>query len=233
MTVRPREQCPDDAGLIAFLDDAMDVEERLRVEGHLRTCATCDERVRRLRARSEAVTAWLQRHDTSPPPRSAYDLRPRRRASSVRGWAVAASVVLAAAVAAGPARGWLLSRLGLRAPETPTVSSPAPVSRDATSFRPTGPEISIVFTMEAGPRRLLFTRTDDSLVTVRAPGPEAELLLRPGSVEIRDPSPVRRDFGVSLPPFVQRVRVRMASASDTLIELPDAGGATTVDLPGG
>lgn len=233
MTVRPLEQCPNDAGLVAFLDDAMDVEERLRIEAHLRTCAACDERVQRLRARSEAVTAWLQRHDTSPPPRSAYDLRPRRRPASVRRWAAAASVILAVAVAAGPARGWLLARLGLRSPDTPVTTMPATSLRDATSFRPTGPEINIVFTMEAGPRRLLITRSDESLVTVRAPSPEAELLLRPGSVEIRDPSLGRRDFGVSLPASVERVRVRLAGASDTVITLPSGAVSKTVDLPGG
>lgn len=227
-------RCPEDGELVAYLDGALEEEVRERMERHVETCGVCRERLREIEGRSDRVGAWLARHDPQAPPRTSYELHRARGSGSGRRWGLAAGIVLAVALAAGPARGWLLERLGWRgAPDAPAGETTRVEEGAATSFAPAGTTLTLSFGAGVRGRRILLEPSGDSLVTLRAPGPDVALVVGPGRVDVRDAGTSGREYRLALPQRVERVVIRVPGA-DSLVVLPDAGGApTTVAVPTG
>jgi len=219
---------------MGYLDDALAPEARAGVAAHLRDCARCADRLRELEARSRGVGAWLARHEPPPPPREAYDLVARPRTTSTpRRWAIAAGIVLAVGVVAGPARGWLLGRIGL-APDGPAASPPVATGETSTtSFVPAGDEVTVSFDAGATGRRLVVALGTDPLVTLRAPAPDVELLVRPDRVEVHDAHQPPRDYRLTVPAGVRRIRVRVPGARDLVLAPGPVGETRIVDVPPG
>ncbi len=219
---------------MGYLDDALAPEARAGVAAHLRDCARCADRLRDLEGRSRGIGGWLARHEPEPPPRAAYDLAARPHTASLRRqWAIAAGIVLAVAVVAGPARGWLLGRIGL-APDGPGAASPSPAGETTTtSFVPTAVEVTVSFDAGTGGRRLIVERGADPLVVLRAPAPDVELLVRPDRVEIHDAGQPARVYRLTVPATVHRVRVHVPGARDVLLSPGTTDEARIVDVPPG
>lgn len=213
------DACPGDEVLMAHLDDALGDADRAALDRHLDSCEECARRIRALADRSRRLGAWLQAHDPEPPSREAYDVTPpRRRVIRPRQWAIAASVVLAVGVAAGPARGWLLHRLGL-ADEGPVaeVAPPAVDATTGTSFVPRGGEVVLVFDAGVAGRRLMVSASEDSVATLVSPTSDAAVVLRPDRLEIHDAGTVGGEYRLSVPGGVSQVRLRVPGDQDVVI----------------
>jgi len=231
---RPSRPCPDDGTLVVYLDGGLEPGARADVAAHVHDCVRCADRLAELEARSRGVGAWLARHEPTPPPREAYDLAARpRTASAPRRWAIAAGIVLAVGVVAGPARGWLLGRIGL-APDGPAASPPVATGETSTtSFVPAGDEVTVSFDAGATGRRLVVALGTDPLVTLRAPAPDVELLVRPDRVEVHDAHQPPRDYRLTVPDGVRRIRVRVPGARDVVLAPGPVGETRIVDVPPG
>jgi hypothetical protein len=233
--------CPDAGDLVAWLDGALEPAELARVRHHVESCAPCRRAAEDLRARSAAVSAWLARADVPPPRRDAYDLRPRGGAHGDRDrrsgwrvrWGIAAGIVLAVAVGAGPARGWLLERLGLE-PDRPASTAPEAglTERASTSFVPLGSEITLAFTAGVSERTLVVRRSPDARATLSAPHPDPELLVGPGGVEILGAAGAG-EYHLAVPAGIERVRIRVAGAPDRVVEVGAADRTVAVPSGGG
>lgn len=226
----------DDAMLLRLLDHELadDAAEALRV--HVATCLPCRDRLAALERRDERVRAWLEAHDDPPPARGDYHLgasavAPARRPAPRR-WLTAASIVLAVAVAAGPARGWILERVGLTS--SSTVDAPTAAATASTSFLPRSSTLLIDLVGPVSSRRVVVERSEDALVHVIAPDDAAELLVRPSGIRLVDATQGGRTYRLSLPASVSQLRiVHEATALDTLVTLTPRVLRQVIDLGGG
>lgn len=229
MTRRP--SCPEDGTLLLHLDQELTGGERERVVAHLGSCPACRERLEALGRRADGVRGWLERHDPPPPPASSYRLPGRRRRGRAVGWAAAASIVLAGTVLAGPGPEWLARTLG--SDEAPEATAVREEGADATTFSPRGATLTVSFDRSGSARRLTVSRTADSLVTLRTPGPETELLIQPFTVVVREGDSSATEYGIELPASVERLVVRVPGQSDRTIEVGAGEGSRVVEIPGG
>lgn len=224
---------PDDAALVRLVDGELPSHEAHEVERHLDGCPSCVERFRALEQRDQRVRAWLTTHDPPPPARSTYDLEPRTRRAWPR-WSAAASILLAVAVAAGPARAWLLDRIG--APDdAPSVAAatPAPASGAATSFAPDPGTLRLEIVGARFPLQVVLERSPDELVHLIAPDDQSELLVRSSSVRIRDAAVPERVYRLSLPRSVSALRiVHDAGRVDSLVAISPQLTRRMVDIRG-
>lgn len=236
------DHCPDEGVLVGYLDGALEPDERARLQVHLEACPACGERLRGLARRTERVRTWLSRHDPEVPGSASYELAGPRtsgrrggRDSGVRGrWALAAGVVLAVALAAGPARGWLLERVGLDAWFGSEGGDPTPVEEvSTTAFVPRGPEVTLVFESGVTGRRVVLERSPDSRLTLRVPGPDVELMLGADRVEIRDPDAAARAYRVAVPAPVERLVILVPGAEALVVGPRPGGGERVVEVPRG
>lgn len=226
--------CPDDGILLGYLDDALSPEEREGVATHVDACRRCAETLQTLGVRARGISDWLTRHEPEPPTRAAYDLAPRRsRGTLRRHWMAAAAIVVTAGVAVGPARGWLLQQFGLVTARNERVAPSRAGQPATTAFLPVGPEVTLDFDAGVDGRRLSVERWADSLVTLRAPGPDIELVIRPNGVEIHDARQRPRDYFLTVPVAIQWVLIRVPGAPDVRVTPGVAGDAHVVEVQPG
>lgn len=227
-------RCPEEGVLVAYLDGVLEEDARSRVERHVDECDACRERLGTLERASARVGEWLAHHDPQVPRRTAYRLHDGPGSGARGRWALAAGVVLAVALAAGPARGWLLERIGWDGGAEPAPEAALPVEEvSATSFAPRGATLTLSFEAGVPGRRVLVRRAGDSLITLRAPGPDVALLVGPGRVDVRDGEAAGRDYRLGVPEGVERVVLRVPGA-DSVVVLPDPEGVErVVDVPPG
>ena len=132
-----------DGDVVRHLDGEGEAAERARRDEHVRSCAECAARVRRVGQQSETITTWLARTDPGLPAGSAAQVRAagaagttrfgRPRPDAVRPWLRAAAIILliAAPLAAlQPVREWVAERIGgaddATAPATRTAETADP-----------------------------------------------------------------------------------------------------------
>jgi anti-sigma factor RsiW len=225
--------CPDVEVLLGWLDDELDPSRREAVGAHLETCSTCAETLRALEARSEHVSAWLARHDPAVPDRSTYDLRLRSRTPFWRRrWAIVVGVVVAVGVAAGPARAWLLARLGLAgAPTAHSVGGGIQVPTTATAFVPRGSAVTVSFDAGVTGRTLTVTRSVDTHVSLDAAASSAEVVVGPNGFDVHDASQPPLAYRLSVPSTVTTVRIHVPGAQDVVVR-PDVA-VHVVAIPAG
>lgn len=219
--------------LLRLLDDDIDAAERETLRAHVDGCPTCADRLRALRERSAGVSAWLARHDPPAPERSEYDLRVSTRTSPRRAWwAIAATVVLAVAVAAGPARAWLMARLGIGEPPAAQSSGdPAPSAMTATAFIPQGGVLAIAFDAGVRGRTLSVIQSTDSLATLDENPSRAEVVVGPDRLDVHDADQPPGAYRLTVPVSVTTVLVRVAGAREIVVH-PEAR-TRVVDIPSG
>lgn len=219
----PSTHCPADETLLCWLDGELDPSERDVLRAHVDSCSVCADTVRSMQARNERLSAWLVRHDPEVPGRSAYDLSPRTRTPRrhVR-WAAAASVVLAVGVAAGPARAWLLARLGFGSPGTEEIAdAPAPALTTATAFVPRGSTVTVAFDAGVKGRTLAVTRAADNRAALDAAESAAEVVVGPDRFDVHDAGQAPLAYRLTVPATVTTVRVHVAGAADVVVR-PDS-----------
>lgn len=230
-----RRHLPEGA-LVALLDDEMDGAAAKTARAHLALCADCSARLEALDRADRRVRDWMTAHDPAPPPRDAYVLEPARSAPSPRlRWAAAAALVLAIAVAAGPARAWILDRVGLDDRDVPAEEAGPLAAHEpgtaGTSFSPTSPEVRIDLTDIDGARELTLAVHDGRRVHLLVPEGDVEVLVRPDGLEVRDPARTHRRYRLEVPASVLRVRlVRPGPAGDTVLAPPAPGGTLVIPV---
>lgn len=228
----PPGPCPDVEALVRLMDDELDPADREALLGHLHVCPTCDDRLRTLESRSGQVSAWLARHDPPVPGDSEYDLRPPRVPGRRSRWALAASIVVAVAVAAGPARGWLLARLGFSATPTSDVHrAQHPSLSTTTAFVPYGTTVSVTFDAGVQGRTLSVTRSADTLVSLAVSPSRAEVVVGPDRLDVHDAGQSPIAYRLSVPATVSEVRVKVNGADDVIV--PVGGSMRVVAIPVG
>lgn len=244
-----RTPCVDEGTLVAVLDGELPAAEGRAVTAHLESCRVCRERLDELRRRDEAVRHWLGRHDPEPPAREAYDLTPRVSTARRRrpGWMAAAAVVVVSAGAlASPARGLLLDglrgwieALGFveRPAEVERASEPPPPAdldtAAATAFAWHGAELTLTFESPETAGRLTLQPSQDSLVTLRTPGHDVGLTVRPGRVDIDNTAAPSGDYRLAAPASLTRIRLRVRGGGESVTAIDGLTTPRTVSLPGG
>lgn len=233
-------RCPEDGVLIAWIDDALDAEEAAVVAEHVDGCSSCANRLQSLRMRATDVGAWLARHDAEAPRPGAYDLGFHRRSGGRSGlgvrtrWGLAAGIVLAVGLAAGPARGWLREHF-LRSSSAGGEAVPAAVmdAVTGTSFEPGSDRLVIAFDAGVEGRTLSVAPTPGSRVTLEAPASHAEVVMRPDRLEIHDAAEPPGAYRISVPEAVREVVIRVPGAADIVLTADALEGARTVGVPRG
>ncbi len=230
-----RTRHADDAALLRLVDGESGPDETAALRDHLSACTECRDRLETIEARDRRVRAWLEAHDAPPPARADYTLAPippARHRRPARRWLAAASVVLAVALVAGPARGWMLDRIGLGA-DQPSVEASTPPDGATTAFATSAPTLRLEIRGADAPRYVTVERSTDALVHVVAADDATELLVRPSGVQITDRSQGSRTYHVRVPQAVLRVRVVRASTGlDSLVTLSAQATRTQIDLGG-
>lgn len=224
--------CPDTEILLRWLDDELDSSQREALNAHLDTCSTCAEALRALEARSEHVSAWLASHDPTAPERSTYDLHLRARTPFWRRrWAIVVGVVLAVGIAAGPARAWLLARLGLGGAAVTQTVSDRQTPTTATAFVPQGSIVTVAFDAGVAGRTLVVTRSADGRASLDAAASSAEVVVGPDSFDVHDAHQSPRAYRLSVPSTVSTVRVTVDGADDVVVR--PGPSARVVAIPAG
>lgn len=207
----------DDDRLLALLDGELTRGEAAQARSHLDACEPCRRRYEALADRAGRVRQWLERHDSAPPGRDAYDFgAPAPGRSSRRfglGWAAAAALVLATSVVAGPARGWITERLGLSGDDLTAAAGPAA----ATSFMPEVDTLLVNFTAADAVRELTVEASADDRVHLYAPDDAVDLLVDPSGVAIADGSTTPRAYTLHVPRTVTHLLIRHPSSGDRLV----------------
>lgn len=228
----PTMSCPDTNTLVRWLDGELDTSQREGLRAHLDTCPKCAAKSRALKARSEHVSAWLASHDPIVPDRSRYDLRvPSRTPFWRHRWAVVIGVVVAVGVAAGPARAWLLARLGLGEARVTQTVGDRQVPTTATAFVPRGSIVTVTFDAGVGGRTLAVRRTAGARVSLDAAESGAEVVVGPDRLDVHDAKEPPRAYRLSVPSTVSTVRVRVPGVADVVVH-PDAS-PRVVAIPSG
>lgn len=201
---------PDDGDLVRLLDGALALDERPRVESHVRECLDCRARRSRIERRAARLSVMLRAADI-PAPTTALRIAVRRpAATAVRRWRMAAVVVLAlgGAMMVTPVRAWVVSTArAVWARATGGVSSATEESfpSSAVSFVPGGPVLTIrVPAAEAG--AVTIQRTAGERASAFGAG-NGSVLVLPDEFRFAgntDPVP---DYQVRIPETIGMVRV--------------------------
>jgi anti-sigma factor RsiW len=214
----PTRSCPDIEILLGRLDGELDASRRAALDAHVDTCPKCAQTVRELEARSQYVSAWLAKHDPAVPDRSTYDLRLRAGTPFWRRrWAIVIGVVVAVAVAAGPARAWLLGHLGLTRARVTQTTDDRQSPTTATSFVPQGSIVTVGFDAGVRGRTLMVTRSADSRASLDGTASSAEVVVRPDGFDVHDAHQSPLAYRLSVPSTVTTVRVKVDGAEDVVV----------------
>ncbi|HEY0153078.1 MAG TPA: zf-HC2 domain-containing protein [Longimicrobium sp.] len=240
---------PDEAKLLGLMDGALDAGERAWAEAHVRECASCRADLDGLRRRLGRLDALLARTDFPPPAARGAKVVPLRRRTppAARAWLRAAAVllvVLGAAALATPARAWMAEWLlgyggspGQRANPAPAAQGAAPAldSRQSSQvrFAATGPSFTLWIESPQRAGSLLVRTTPSGAATaeVVAGTGNAELLVVPQGLRIRNVPGSAAEYRVVIPASVRTVRVRLGQAPALLLRTAEIGAqGTTVRL---
>jgi hypothetical protein len=234
---------PDEAKLLGLMDDALGAGERAVAEAHLRECASCRADLHRLRRRLGRLDELLARTDFLPPAgRDAKVVPLRRRARpGAASWLRAAAVVLVlagAAALATPARAWMAEWLaGSRGPSAGPASPAAPAPRAAPAagakqssqvrFAAAGASFTLWIEgpQRAGAVTVRTTPSGAATAEVVAGTGDAELLVVPQGLRIRNAPESAAEYRVTIPASVRTVRVRVGEASTLLLRTPEIGAS--------
>lgn len=230
LTLLPNEHLSD-GDLVRFLDTEGEPAERERMDGHLRRCDPCGQRLDSLRRRSQRLSVLLtQTTPAAPEPDILAAARARKRRQASPPWLRAAAmvvVVLGAALLADPVRAWVadflgISRTELAAPSQPE-SQPAPIAPSApeaetrVGFTPASAEVELdVASYQAG-GAIRFQAGEVAEVTVQVQEGTADLLVLPSGIRIGNTPESTADYQVTLPAGVRQVRVRVGGGAPRVI----------------
>ncbi|HEX8696096.1 MAG TPA: hypothetical protein VF746_27010 [Longimicrobium sp.] len=238
---------PDDGVLLRLLDGE---EDAPGAGEHVAACAACRERLDALRRRGARLAAVLARADF-PVPDSApavpspdarvIPLRRPERSAAMRPWLRAAAVVallLGIGVLATPARArvaaWVSERwgevfgrqAGAPAPAPPSAPAPAPAAAPAAAsvrFVPAGSTFTVEVEHAQGAGGLTLVRVAGENATAEVAAGEAELLVLPAGLRIRNAAGSAAEYRVGVPAGVRRVTVRVAGGRTTTVEASRIG----------
>ena len=218
--------CPDVATLQRFLDDGPSESDPARADiaDHASECAECGARLREMEDRSARVRSWMEAHDPPTPdmvlaPRAPSTMGTRRR------WAIAAGIVLAVALVAGPARAWIRATF---AGDTPTEAVEPTRAEATTRFHVGAGELRVRFASASEGLHLSIVTGTDSLAALESPSAQGEIVVAPGSVEVRDP-PSTGTYRLTLPAGVGTVVLERPGVPDTTLTI-ETGSTIEVAL---
>ncbi len=229
LTLLPNEHLSD-GDLVRFLDTEGEPAERERMDGHLRRCDPCGQRLDSLRRRSQRLSVLLTQTAPAAPEPDVLAVARTRKTWGVQPWlraAAAVLVVLSAALLAEPVRAWVADFLGitrteLAAPPQPEpgatpVTPVAPEAGTRVGFTPTTAEIELdVASYQAG-GAIRFQAGEVAEVTVQVQEGTADLLVLPSGIRIRNTPESTADYQVTLPDGVRQVRVRVGGGAPRVI----------------
>ncbi|HKI93655.1 MAG TPA: zf-HC2 domain-containing protein [Gemmatimonadales bacterium] len=225
---------PDDGALLRLIDAECDAGERTELEAHLRVCRRCRDRFDGVRGLSEAVSERLRVGDM-PVPRRGRSLAPLKAAAVIL-------LVGAAAAGAQPIGRWIAR---LAAGPSPTVVSPPPSSPSVpsgatraahagVSFVPTGSTLTVVLRawQRAGTLTLVAGRDSTAAFGVSDGSAPPGVTVLPSGLVIANDSAGSASYRLTLPPEIERVSVRIATAAPRVIARPAGAGPETIGLGG-
>ena len=208
------------------LDGELDPGEAGRVEAHLAVCAECRAGFEEMAALSRRFSDALPLVDlpapgTSPPVSYYSRVRPAQRRWGSPVWRAAAALAFVAglALAISPVRAWIAERLGLGS-DRPPAESVAPAERTVgpvegggdirIAFVPTGDRFTIRVAgyQATGALVLAPVPGDTASGEIRGPG-EADLLVLPDGLGIRNARTSTADYRVLVPQSLARIEVRV------------------------
>lgn len=228
----------DDGALVRRLDGELEPAEATAVEAHLAACDRCRAELDALAALSTRFSDALPLVDAPvlPLPRS----RPASPWHAAPIWRAAAAVAFVAglALAITPVRAWIAERLGLSAERPVETAAPAGPTEPATAsgvrvtFIPTGERFRVLLTapQRSGALRLETTPGDTASGEILGPD-DADLLVLPDGLGIRNTAFSTTDYRVVVPRDVAEIEVRVAGRIAWLgspAEVP--GGGSRIDL---
>ena len=249
-----------DEHFVRLLDGQLEAAERPRVEGHAARCEACGARLRQLRRRSARLTGILLASDPQAPPAPAHApdelaLRRTRRAGSAvpaaRPWlraAAAVALLLAAGLAASPRRAvvadWLRAQWArIAAPdardaapamEAPTAAPEVAESGARVQFTPQGAAFTLEVAAPQAAGAVEVRRAAGASATAEQTGggAQAELLVLPAGVRIRNAPGATADYRVTVPASVRTVRVRVGERRETTLTADEVAAGARVELGG-
>lgn len=208
----------DDGALVRRLDGELESAEAGSVEAHLAACDRC-------RGELDAIGALSTRlSDTLPLVDAPVLSLPRSRPASPWHaspiWRAAAAIAFVAglALAITPVRAWIAERLGLGAERSAVeTAAPAGPAEPATAagvrvtFIPTGERFRVLLTapQRAGALRLETTPGDTASGEILGPD-DADLLVLPDGLGIRNTAFSTADYRVVVPRDLAEIEVRVA-----------------------
>ncbi len=235
--------CPAEGTLRARMDGELDGEEASRVDGHLRSCASCEARADRIRAETaevQNVLAALEPAESHAPPDAAKayasflerfvpsrnpSRRPARTSFSLwnktLGGALAACLAIALLIGFAPARSWgqrILEMLRVQKVAVVPIDF-SPLDRDSRGDHSAG--------------KLLTQMISDSVVVTMKPG-EPQSAPDPGEASKMAGFTVRTLDGLGAP---QKISVHGEAAFHTTLDrermqdLLDQAGRSDIEIP--
>jgi hypothetical protein len=205
--------------LIRLLDRECPPEEEARINRHLRDCVTCRQNAAELEHLSDRFRLALQHGDgaegTAHTPARAHRW-PRRRLVQ------AAAIFLVVAVAASPARGWLVEGWhAIRSLFTEAPAPPPPREEPAidvaettavVTFAAAGSDFSLEVISTQGRGTVFITVDSVPSASARVLGGDGseELVVLPGGLRILNAAASTASYEIVLPPAVRNIEVRIA-----------------------
>ena len=201
------------------LDGELDPGEAGQVEAHLAVCAECRAGFAEIAALSRRFSNALPLVDLPAP--GTLRVRPAQRRWGSPVWRAAAALAFVAglALAISPVRAWIAERLGLSS-ERPAAESVAPAERTVgraegsgdirIAFVPTGDRFTIRVAgyQTSGALVLAPVAGDTASGEIRGQG-EADLLVLPDGLGIRNAPSSTADYRVLVPEDLARIEVRV------------------------
>lgn len=258
MPTRLTEGHLSDDSFVRLLDGQLEAGERAWVESHAVQCEACAARLRQLRRRSARLSGILLASDPEAPPAPTQvpdeltlrRMRRARGASAPRPWLRVAAVVallLAAGVMASPLRAvvaeWLRTQWERIAAADPRVAAPpaeAPAGRPSeptaagarVQFTPQGATFTLeVAVPQAGGAVEIRRATGASATAEQTGGGEqADLLVLPSGVRIRNAPGATADYRVTVPASVRTVRVRVGDGRESVLTADEVADGARVGL---
>jgi hypothetical protein len=236
-----------DAGLLVrHLHGELDEADARDVSDHLAGCEACRTLARALEARTRRVSDALRQADFPEPDEhewrrvlgavrddSATRKRPHRGLLAA-GWVLA--VVTTAGLASASVRGWVADRwegvFGDGAPPTAPAADAGAPGRADLSFRPAGPELSVLLESRQAGGTLTLRFVDGSTATVSVSGGgEERLAVGDGGIRIGNMSGSRASYELTVPSHVERVLVGIGGLEPVEVaRAANSGQPIAVDL---
>jgi hypothetical protein len=230
----------DDGALVRQLGGALEQDEATSVPLHLASCDACADRLELFGKRFERFRALLRATDVPVP---VTPLRATRRATPARALAVAAVVLLlaSAAVAASPARAWIVERsrelwtmvigggedvIVENAPATPLDSAAA------VSFAPAEARLFISVAQYQTQGTVIVETGDVTQVTAEVRGGSTleDLVVLPEGLRIVNVAQSTADYRIVVPATLLEITVEVAGQIAVRFDPGGAVSSRTISL---